>query len=218
MHPTQQDILDSLRQGSSRKFKELLQDVAETSDNLTYHLKQLQRGEYIESPSKGEYTLAQKGLIYLNNNLELNHDLFPTISCMLELYGPDGTVLVMRKLKQPYLGSLHLPTFGITSTDSLHAQIDNFLRKYHVAASGIAFRTLYRERARQDNLFIFDKFFVVFKGTCTSFEKNVDDREFTAVPVAELTADPALLSASKVILSARHDVSFTEGVTDHIHD
>src|SRR6185437_4011308 len=108
MHPTQLGILDSLRHASSpKKFGELLRDVAETSDNLSYHLKQLQKFGLIESPTKGEYILAPKGIVYLNNNLELNHDLFPTVSCMLELHGTNDSVLVMRKLKQPYLGKLH---------------------------------------------------------------------------------------------------------------
>ncbi len=163
MHPTQQDILDSLRKSKSRKFNELLQEVAETSDNLTYHLKQLQKSGYITSPTKGTYVLAENGLIYLNNNLELNHNLFPTLSCMLDLSGPDNTVLLMRKRKRPYLGSVHLPTFGIISSRSLHEQIENFLHQYAITASNITFRGLHRERARgSDNLFVFDKFFVLF--------------------------------------------------------
>ncbi len=211
MHPTQQNILDSLRQGSSRQFNELLRDVAETSDNLTYHLKQLQKDGFIESPAKGEYLLAQKGITYLNNNLELNHDLFPTVSCMLELHGPNDSILVMRKLKQPYLGSLHLPTFGVTSAETLQYQIDEFLDQYHIIASGLEFRTVHRERVcGQDGLPIFDKFFVVFRGAFTAFEQKVDDRQFVNITLDESNKNSQLLSASRTVLSLDPDRGFTE--------
>lgn len=213
MHPTQHDILDSLRHGNSRRFNELLRDIAETSDNLTYHLKQLQRRGFIRSPSKGEYALNDKGIIYLNNNLELNHDLFPTVSCMLELHGPNDMILVMHKLKQPHLGSVHLPTFGVTSSQSLQAQIDAFLKRYHIAADHLVFRGLHRERSsNDDNLFVFDKFFVVFHGNFTSFDEHVDDRQFMAENLAELLDNSQLLTASRATLSFGLSASFTENI------
>lgn len=211
MHPTQQNILDSLRQQKSRHFNELLWDVAETSDNLTYHLRQLQKDGLVESPAKGEYMLAEKGLVYLNNNLELNHDLFPTVSCMLELHGANSAVLLMRKLKQPYLGSLHLPTFGVTSMQTLQEQIDDFLDRYHIVANGLEFKGLHRERVRGNaEHMVFDKFFVVYSGTFTAFEHKVEDREFVAMALSELADNSQLLMASKVVLSLGSGPGFTE--------
>lgn len=201
MHPTQLEILDSLRQSKSRKFSELLSEVAETSDNLTYHLKRLLKDALIESPNKGEYKLAEKGLIYLNNNLELNHDLFPTVSCMLELHDDSGNVLVMKKLKQPFLGSLHLPTFGISSDAALNVQIDHFIDKYHIEAVNLEFKCNYRERVLSDDkLFIFDKLFVVYKGIFSSYEAKIEDREFLSVPKNDLLIDKITLPASKLVL------------------
>ena len=212
MHPTQLNILDSLRQGDTRKFNELLRDIAETSDNLTYHLKQLQKGGFITSPTKGEYALSNKGTVHLNNNLELNHDLFPTVSCMLELHGKDDTVLAMRKLKQPYLGSIHLPTFGVISTQSLQSQIDDFLDRYHIIASSVAFQRVHRKREKDtEELVIFDKFFMVFRGNFTSFEKAIHDREFIAVTVPELRKHPQLLPTSEAMLPGT-SVGFTESI------
>lgn len=219
MHPTQHDILDSLRRGNSRRFSELLQDTAETSDNLTYHLKQLQRRGFIQSPSRGEYALNDKGNIYLNNNLELKHDLFPTVSCMLELHNSDGMVLVMRKLKQPHLGSVHLPTFGVTSSQSLKTQIDIFLKRYHIKADHLTFRGVHRERASNDeNLFIFDKFFIVFQGNFTSFDESADDRRFMAANIPELLENPQLLDASRAVLSLGPSANFTESMRDPYAD
>jgi DNA-binding transcriptional ArsR family regulator len=215
MHPTQLNILDSLRQGEVRKFNELLSDAAETSDNLTYHLKQLLGGGFIESISKGEYALAKKGLVYLNNNLELNHDLFPTVSCMLELHDSVGRVLVMRKLKQPFLGSQHLLTFGVTSEHNLEEQIQQFLRKYHITAQSLVFKCNHRERVKsKDGLFIFDKLFVVFRGSLSSFEYFVDDREFLVITKDQLLHDPDVLPASKFVLSLRSGAGFTEATND----
>lgn len=213
MHPTQRDILDSLRQRNSRKFNELLRDTAETSDNVTYHLKQLQKSNFIKTLTKGEYTLDSKGIIYLNNNLELNHDLFPTMSCMLELHGPENTLLVMQKLKQPYLGSIHLPTFGVISTASLQAQIDSFIDKYSITANTISFRGLHRERSTdKDKQLIFDKFFVVFSGHFTSFKEEVDDRQFMTATSVELLENPELLATSRAILTLSPSVIFTESM------
>lgn len=200
MHPTQLDILDSLRQSQSRKFNQLLSDVAETSDNLTYHLKRLLKDGLIESPDKGEYSLAEKGLMYLNNNLELNHDLFPTVSCMLELYDNDK-LLVMKKLKQPFLGSLHLPTFGVTSDVSLKDQISQFLETYQIEADNLTFKCNYRERVlSKEDLFIFDKVFVVFKGTFSTYEAEVEDRQFLISSKDELLDNESTLPASKAVI------------------
>lgn len=203
MHPTQLEILDSLRHGESRKFSELLSDVAETSDNLTYHLKRLQQARLIESSTKGEYSLAQKGLIYLNNNLELSHDLFPTISCMLELSNKTGggEILVMKKLKQPYLGSHHLPTFGVTSEHDLWKQIQLFLDKYRIEATDLTFKCSYRERVQdKEGVIIFDKLFMVFTGGLSEHKESVEDREFLVMNKDSLIAGTNTLPASKAVL------------------
>ncbi len=213
MHPTQLEILDSLRQGESRKFSEILGEVAETSDNLTYHLKRLQNEGLIESSSKGEYSLAQKGIVYLNNNLELQHDLFPTLSCMLELIDANGNILVMKKLKQPYLGSNHLPTFGVTSEYDLWKQVQLFLKKYGINASNLEFKCNYRERV-QDNagVLIFDKLFVVFTGKLGTFESSIEDREFHITAKADLIDDTNTLPASKSVLELASSPGFVETV------
>ncbi len=214
MHPTQLDILDSLRQSEARRFNELLGDVAETSDNLTYHLKRLVNDGLILSSSKGKYSLAKKGLMYLNNNLELNRDLFPTVSCMLELYDRDGQVLVMTKLKQPFLGSKHLLTFGVVSEHALEAQVQQFLTRYHITIEDLSFKCTHRQRVAGTNeLYIFDKFFVVFQGKLRSFEKSVDDRKFYAMHKSELMTDPDVLTASKTILALKAGVGYTETVS-----
>ncbi len=211
MHPTQLEILDSLRQNDAKQFAELLRDVAETSDNLTYHLKQLQKAGYIESPAKGEYKLAQKGIVYLNNNLELNHDLFPTVSCMIELHGPDGAILVMRKLKQPYLGQLHLLTFGVISSTSLQAQIQEFLDRYQIKSDEPKFKCVHRKRVQSSgNLYVFDKFFVVFQGNFSDFEQEVGDRQFLTMTQAELSESTLMLSATKEVLDLDRDSGFSE--------
>jgi DNA-binding transcriptional ArsR family regulator len=189
MHPTQLEILDSLRQATNpKKFSDLLKDVAETSDNLTYHLKQLQKAGFIEPVGKGRYLLAQKGTVYLNNNLELNQDLFPTVSCMLELRDKSNNLLMMKKLKQPFIGTFHLLTFGIISSKSLPDQIQDFLNRYEITASGIEFQRLYRKRVRRgEGNFIFDKFFLNYSGHFTAFKNEVGDREFSVIGPNELS-------------------------------
>jgi hypothetical protein len=215
MHPTQLEILDSLRQSEVKQFAELLRDVAETSDNLAYHLKQLQKNDFIESLEKGTYTLAQKGIIYLNNNLELQHDLFPTVSCMLELHNAGGEVLVMKKLKQPFLGKLHLPTFGVTSDRTLHLQIQDFMDRYQIAATNIIFKAVHRDRSQGGAAFpVFDKFFMVFRGNLSLYERDIEDRQFLAVPATGLLSSPNVLFATKAVLSLAKGDGYTETTVD----
>ena len=216
MHPTQLEILDSLRQyDAPAKFSELLRDVAETSDNLTYHLKQLQKAAFIESPAKGEYVLAESGLMYLNNNLELNHDLFPTVSCMLELHGPEGKILVMKKLKQPNINKLHLPTFGVTSNGSLGDQIRGFLVLYRIVATDLSFKCVYRERVKTgDNAYIFDKFFMVYGGNFSAYESEIEDRNFTDLSVPELDDSSEILPTTKDVVSLQPGSLLAEAVVN----
>jgi hypothetical protein len=215
MHPTQIEILDSLRQDNSRKFNELLREVAETSDNLTYHLKQLQKNGFVNSPAKGEYVLSEKAVVYLNNNLELNHDLFPTVSCMLELRDHSGKILLMKKLKQPYLGKMHLPTFGIVSSRTLPAQIIDFLDRYRITAENTTFKCVHRARQQsQDDIYVFDNFFLVFQGRFVGFEESIEDRQFVALTTKEIEASTEMLSATQEVL----DLSIGSGYTEFVYN
>jgi DNA-binding transcriptional ArsR family regulator len=213
MHPTQREILESLRQDNSKKFNQLLRDVAETSDNLTYHLKKLQSVGYINSPTKGKYVLAEKGTVYLNNNLELGHNLFPTFSCMLELVSNDNKLLIMKKLKQPFLGKVHLPTFGVISSMSLQAQINTFLERYKIGAENVHYKGIFRKTVQNsENLPILDKVFVVFKGNFTTFVPEIDDRQFLAVNLNELYQESNVLSGTLEVLSLNESMGFTEQI------
>lgn len=217
MHSTQLNILKSLQHSQSRKFSELLLEIAETSDNLTHHLKQLQKSGFVKSPTKGQYALAHNGLIYLNNNLELGHDLFPTVSCMLNLHGQNGEVLIMRKLKQPHLNRLHLPTFGVESDASLADQISAFLKRYHITVTELTFQGVHRDRLLgEEDYLSLDKFFMVFRGTFVTFEQSVDDREFMALHLSELIDDPGLLPASKAVLARDDKVGFAESLNSFV--
>ena len=211
MHATQLEILESLRRGESCKFNELMSDVAETSDNLTYHLKRLMTEELIDSSLKGEYSLAKKGIMYVNNNLELSRDLFPTVSCMLELTDAHGHYLMMKKLKQPYLGKKHLPTFGVTSEESILRQIELFFVKYQIEARNIVFKCNYRERIKDaDGRLVFDKFFVVYTGVFSAYLKAVADREFLVSAEKSLLADPDTLQTSKAVIGLSSDSGFID--------
>ncbi len=215
MHQTQLKILDSLRQTTGvKKFSDLMLDVAETSDNVTYHVKQLQRAGYVDAVSKGRYKLTERGTVYLNNNLELSEELFPTVSCLLELHNSSGNVLVMKKLKQPFFGQLQLVTFGIASSKSLREQINEFLARYKITTRNIQFKCVYRKRVQsREDAFVFDKFFLVFTGTFTTYRRNIDDREFSDEPPEVLRdSAQAIISLDDAVLSVLPNGRFAEGI------
>lgn len=218
MHITQRNIIDSLRSSTAKSFAVIQSDVAETSDNLTYHLQKLLEAGFLVSPNKGLYKLNDKGMVYLNNNydLEENH-LFPTLSCMLVLRDVHNDYLLMRKRKQPFLGSLHFLTFGITSDASLKSQIQDFFKTYRMQAKNVHHELVYRKTAAKDGQRYFDKFFTVYSGELETFESEVGERQFMKMSAAQLAAEPTAISPTKEVVEAlsRKEV-FVERTFDEV--
>jgi hypothetical protein len=200
-----------LRRAEEKSFSTLLSDVAETSDNLTYHLKHLARDGYVESPSRGTYKLAEKGLVFINTNQEKYEGLFPTLSCMIVIRTKTGR-LMMRKSKLPHIGKLHDITFAFHSEQSLDHEIMEFLQSYRLEVSALTYRSTFRKRVVRDGITEFDKTFIVHEARLESYQHQADDREFVEVSDSDIASSPEVLSSSLDIDSAILQVGFTEKV------
>ena len=139
MHQTRLDILIALRSKEHKSFSQLLADVAETSDNLTYHLRYLSRDGYVGSVAKGTYKLATKGFLFINTNQEKYDGIYPTVSCMLVIRTEKGRLL-MKKLKHPHIGKLHDITFALHSGNSVAEQIEIFLDTYQMRVEHLTYK------------------------------------------------------------------------------
>ena len=179
MHPTRLEILRELRKAKEKSFSQLLKDVAETSDNLTYHLKHMIRDGVVESPSKGTYRLAERGRLLINTNQDKYEGLFPTLSVMLMIRDENGSRLLMRKTKQPHIGKLHDVTFMLRSEVSLEECIQEFCNRYKMVLRDIEFCKTFRKRVlAQDGQPMFDKTFLIHTAKLTSYTVEIEDRKF----------------------------------------
>jgi DNA-binding transcriptional ArsR family regulator len=197
MHPTRLEILRELRKAETKTFSVLLRDVAETSDNLTYHIKHMMRDGIVESPQKGVYQLAEKGRELINTNQDKYVGLFPTLSVMIVVTDGKGSRLLMRKLKQPHIGKLHDITFGLWSYGTVDEQIDAFCKKYRMELKDIEYKKVFRKRvADKHGEVTFDKTFLVYTATLVGYEREVDDRQFELIPAPLLGEHPDVLGST----------------------
>lgn len=182
VHPTQLEILAAVKRHRVVTFSVLRYEVGETSDNMSYHLGKMIDGNLLESPSKGLYRLGIKGLQLVNSNLDKLEGLLPAVSCMLVLTTRDDQSLVMKKLKQPNLGDLHHPTFSLIGIASIDEQLEDFCTKYNIVVNDMSYAGVLRKTAVSDGQGVFDKVFLVYKGSVSSYQAEIRDRQFLLVP------------------------------------
>lgn len=209
MHPTRLEILRELRTADGKSFSTLQRDVAETSDNLTYHLRLLMREGYVISLKKGSYSLSRRGLIFINTNQEKYDALFPTLSCMIVLRGDDKRLL-MRKTRQPHIGRLHDITFAIHSTGSVDENISRFLNKYNIKLTNLKYVNTLRIMKKSDGLFVFDKTFLVHTASLESYVEKIGDRVFELLGESTIKSSKDVLSSTKLFPELLNRSGFVE--------
>jgi hypothetical protein len=209
MHETRLEILRALRTKESKNFSDLLSDVAETSDNLTYHLKYLVKDQYVQSPSKGVYRLATKGFLFINTNQDKYVGLFPTLTCMIVVRTVTGR-LMMRKQYQPNLGKLHDVTFALYSDGTVTEQIQKFLSKYELAVKNVEYKSTFRKRVIDGGACIFDKVFIVHEAILVSYTPKIGDREFHDISAHDILTRNDLVESTHDIENILANPGFHE--------
>ena len=108
MHFIQKHILDELRTRGATRYSALQPDGIESS-HFRYHLKDLERTGYVQSPSRGLYELTTKGQRYvdrLSRNTVNLLNMPKVITYTLLTQG--DTYLLQRKDREPYRGLLNM--------------------------------------------------------------------------------------------------------------
>lgn len=108
-HHIQKYILGVLYRRKIARFSELRKKGVDTN-LFTYHLKLLQKNNFIEKVDGG-YTLTKNGLFFVDRMSEsnLNVRLQPKIITMLLLQTSDGKILLTKRDKQPFIDLWTLP-------------------------------------------------------------------------------------------------------------
>ncbi len=109
LHPIQRSVIQTLRYQEHARFRDLRPQRVDTN-LFSYHLKLLQKAEYIVKTDHG-YRLGGRGLRYVDR---VNADLVklriqPKIITMLLVQDGYGKVLLQRRTKQPYINTWTLP-------------------------------------------------------------------------------------------------------------
>ncbi len=117
-HHIERSILGYLMIHEYGRFRDLRPEKIETN-LFTYHLKLLQKADYIVKTEKG-YTLSRRGLIYVDrvNAEKMKVRTQPKIITMLLVQDGYGKVLLQRRTKQPYINTWTLP-YGKLHIDDL---------------------------------------------------------------------------------------------------
>lgn len=128
-HHIQRHILSVLYHKKSVRFRDMRPPKVDT--NLySYHLKLLLRQEVVKKTESG-YTLAQKGLAYIDRVSTKNMMVRtqPKIVTMLVVQNSEGCVLVQFRTKQPHVetwtlpyGKLHIEDESIAAAAKREAQ------------------------------------------------------------------------------------------------
>lgn len=121
-HPIQQHILTILSQQKDARFRDMRPPRYDT--NLySYHLTKLLHNGYVKKVG-ANYSLDTAGLIYaqVQNNSSHSHSS-PKVMLMFVIQNSDGDTLLVKRLTQPYIGSLTLPAVELLDSDKtlLHA-------------------------------------------------------------------------------------------------
>ena len=108
-HHIQRDIIGVLLTCEYAAFSELKPKKVD-SNLFSYHLKLLQKHDFIAKTEKG-YTLSRKGLVYADrvSSDKMRVRTQPKIITMLLVQNSDGKVLVQARTKQPYINTWTLP-------------------------------------------------------------------------------------------------------------
>jgi 8-oxo-dGTP pyrophosphatase MutT (NUDIX family) len=117
-HHIERSILSHLMTHEYARFRDLRPEGVETN-LFSYHLKLLQKGEYVTKTERG-YTLARRGLVFVDRvSIEkMRLRTQPKIITMLLVQDGYGKVLLQRRTKQPYVNTWTLP-YGKLHIDDL---------------------------------------------------------------------------------------------------
>lgn len=108
-HRVQKYIIDVLTTKRLVRFSEMRPPKTDTN-LLSYHLSVLLKEGFVEK-NQNNYTLSQKGLMYVDRVSEAKMSVRtqPKIISMLLIQNSDGDVLLQKRGKQPYIDTWTLP-------------------------------------------------------------------------------------------------------------
>lgn len=167
-HHIQKHILQVLNFQEYAKFSQMR--PKNTDSNLySYHLNKLISSEFVTKTDLG-YTLSHKGLQYVEyasgSSMKIRKQ--PKITASVLLKNIDGSILLTKRTKQPYINYYGLPLGKIHSEDG---SIVNSARRELLEKTGVKYKDLSHIgdmylKIFKDNILISDLLVHSFMATC----------------------------------------------------
>lgn len=151
MHNIQNSILDQLMQSETKRFSELRPKRVD-SNLFQYHLKAVIQDGLVEKVSSG-YQLSAKGMYYADRYSALlkTERPQPKIITITIVRNSQGLVLLQQKLKQPFIGTYHLPAGKIHEEEAIiNAAQRELAEKTGLLLESFAFQTAVHVRIRSN--------------------------------------------------------------------
>jgi len=165
MHNIQYSILVSLMTNKIRRFSEL-RPVRVDSNLFQYHLKKLVADGYV-AKVPGGYALSGRGLYYADRHsgaLKAERSQ-PKIIVILVIRDSEGRTLILRKPRQPFLGSYHLPAGKVHDGETVEAAARRELaEKTGLELGALTYATTVHVIIRQKEEIISEYYGVVMRG------------------------------------------------------
>jgi 8-oxo-dGTP pyrophosphatase MutT (NUDIX family) len=167
-HHIQKSILKVLSRMEFARYSQMRPE--KTDSNLyAYHLNRLISSGYIDKSDKG-YTLSIKGLQYVeytSGSMKINRQ--PKITTAIVLKTSDGSILLTKRTKQPYINYYGLP-LGKTHSDKDKNILDSARREL-LEKTGVTYGKLTHIgdaylKIHIDKILISDILVHVFSATC----------------------------------------------------
>ncbi len=157
-------ILRSYDNQNIRSFAELCKEAGYPTDLGGYYLRQLLQGEYLSKGERGEYILTAKGRKYLTQKHIGNST--PRIHVLI-VPAIDSDVVVLDRLRQPFLNRKEWPATAINAGESKKDAANRLLSERLAKADSITFKGVFRRLDYYEDELFDDKVFFVHSAKLT---------------------------------------------------
>lgn len=169
IHEIQGEILRVLLLRESARFSEI-NTMKLPTDQLTFHLKQLQAGGIVEKLESGAYQLTPRGKEYANrfdiDSGPMKIERQPKLSVMIigtRERGGKREYLIQTRLKQPFFGFRGFMTGKVKFGESVLETASRELMEETGLAADLTHRAIFHERIYgTDGELLEDKYFYIF--------------------------------------------------------
>jgi ADP-ribose pyrophosphatase YjhB (NUDIX family) len=201
MHFIQKHILDRLRETGAMRYSVLQPDGIESS-HFRYHLKELEREQYVTSPERGVYRLTTKGQ-HLVDRLSRHTTNFINMPKVITycLLTQGSSYLLQRKNRDPYRGFINMISGKVhedeTTIDACRREVQE---KAGIEISAPVLKGIFEIIIRSGGKLLTHT--IAYAYTAEALEDVRRDHDLLAIDRADLTNTPELAPDTVQIITS----------------